>query len=130
MCNHGTIIRTSIIVAWCNRSVLNEPWLAHKWLVWLTITMISWLFDTPKSSVSRYLITWANLLHFSHWSIVIWQKIKNYKKCLKLSKLNILPLDAFYTVPKYFVKSPRYCSPKAVFTQVISTMSHTKECLQ
>ena len=52
--------------------------------------MISWLFYTPKSSVSRYLTTWTNLLYFSHRRIVIWQKkIKLYKQCLKLSKLYI-----------------------------------------
>ena len=48
----------------------------------------------------------------------------------QLSKLHILPLDAFYNVPKYFLKSPYHCCPKAVFTQVIGTMSYTKDCLQ
>ena len=41
-----------------------------------------------------------------------------------------LSIDAFYTIQKYFVKSPHYCCPRAVFTQGKSTMSCTKECLQ
>ena len=46
------------------------------YLSWLkngfTITVISWLFDLPKSTVSRYLITWSNLLYFSLGEINIW----------------------------------------------------------
>ena len=37
-----------------------------------TTRMLSWLFDIPKSTVSRYLVTWTNLLYFSLEKIVIW----------------------------------------------------------
>lgn len=37
-----------------------------------SLRMLSWLFDSPKSTVSRYLITWTNLLYFSLGSINIW----------------------------------------------------------
>ena len=46
------------------------------YLSWLrngfTTRMLSWLFDIPKSTVSRYLDTWTNLLYFSLGKIVIW----------------------------------------------------------
>ena len=32
----------------------------------------SWLFDLPKSTISRYLITWSNFLYFSLGSLPIW----------------------------------------------------------
>ena len=39
------------------------------YLSWLksgfTTRMLSWLFDIAKSTVSRYLVTWTNLLYFS-----------------------------------------------------------------
>ena len=39
----------------------------------LTLHFTSWLFDTPKSTVSRYVITWVNFLYFSLGGIVsIW----------------------------------------------------------
>ncbi|XP_028411611.1 uncharacterized protein LOC114534369 [Dendronephthya gigantea] len=45
-------------------------------LVWLkcgfSLSHIAWLFDTPKSTVSRYLITWINFLYFSLGSLPIW----------------------------------------------------------
>ena len=34
--------------------------------------MLSWRFDIPKSTVSKYLVTWTNLLYFSLGKIVIW----------------------------------------------------------
>ena len=37
-----------------------------------TTRMLSWLFDIPKSTVSKYLVTWNNLLYFSLGKIVIW----------------------------------------------------------
>ena len=45
------------------------------YLCWLrndfTARMLSWLFDIPKSTVSRYLFIWTNLLNFSLGKIVI-----------------------------------------------------------
>ena len=45
-------------------------------LVWLrqgfSESHISWLFGVPKSTVSRYLITWSNYLYFCLRSIPIW----------------------------------------------------------
>ena len=49
------------------------------YLSWLrngfTTRMLSWLLDIPKSTVSRYLVTWTNLLYFSLGKIVIWPPI-------------------------------------------------------
>jgi len=45
-------------------------------LTWLkngfTTTHVSWLFDRPKSSISRYLITWTNFLYFKLGSVPMW----------------------------------------------------------
>ena len=46
-------------------------------LIWLkcglTLHFTSWLFDTPKSTVSRYIITWVNFLYYSlGGSVSIW----------------------------------------------------------
>ena len=45
------------------------------YLSWLrdgfTAKMLSWLLDIPKTTVSRYLVTWTNLLYFSLGKIVI-----------------------------------------------------------
>ena len=37
-----------------------------------TTRMLSWLFDIPKSTVSRYLVTRTNLLYFSLGKMAIW----------------------------------------------------------
>ena len=42
----------------------------------LTLYFTSWLFDTPKSTVSRYIITWANFMYFSLGSVNIWPSKK------------------------------------------------------
>ena len=45
-------------------------------LSWLksgfSMSHVAWLFDTPKSIVSRYIITCKNFMHFSLGSIPIW----------------------------------------------------------
>jgi hypothetical protein len=45
-------------------------------LVWLkcgfSLSHTVWLFDTPKSTVSRYIITWINFLYFSLGGLPIW----------------------------------------------------------
>lgn len=45
-------------------------------LVWLkngfSLSHTAWLFHTPKSTVSRYIITWVNFVHFSLGSLPIW----------------------------------------------------------
>ena len=45
-------------------------------LVWLkcgfSLPHTVWLFDTPKSTVIRYLITWINFLYFSLGGLPIW----------------------------------------------------------
>ena len=45
-------------------------------LTWLrlgfTLQHTSWLFNTPKSTVSRYLITWSNYIYFKLGSVPIW----------------------------------------------------------
>ena len=45
-------------------------------LVWLrtgiTLSLLGWLFDLPKATVSRHVITWSNFLYFSLGSQPIW----------------------------------------------------------
>ena len=54
------------------------------YLSWLrngfTTRILSWLFNIPKSTVSRYLVTWTNLLYLSLRKIVIWPSMpKTFK---------------------------------------------------
>ena len=37
-----------------------------------SLSHTSWLFKTPKSTISRYIITWVNFLYFSLGTIPIW----------------------------------------------------------
>ena len=50
-------------------------------LTWLrlgfTLTHTAWLFSTPKSIVSRYIITWSNYLYLKLGSIPIWPSKSN-----------------------------------------------------
>ena len=76
-------------------------------LVWLkngiTLSYTSWLFDTSKSTVSRYLITWINFLYFSLGSLPIWPSKEKYKRlCQKVFKGHILQQDAYLIVLNYF----------------------------
>ena len=79
------------------------------YLSWLrngfTTRMLSWLFDIPKSTVSRYLVTWTNLLYFSVGKIVIWSsKVQVSDTIPKHLKEPTHQLDALLTVHKYFAK--------------------------
>ena len=46
------------------------------YLSWLKngfiLSHVSFLFQTPKATISRYIITWTNFLYFSLGSIPIW----------------------------------------------------------
>ena len=54
-------------------SAVNQFFLYLTWLRnGLTLSMVSLLFGIRKSTVSRYLITWSNLLYFSLGKINIW----------------------------------------------------------
>ena len=50
------------------------------YLTWLkggfSLKHVSWLFHIPKSTVSRYIITWSNFMYFSLGSIPIWPSRK------------------------------------------------------
>ena len=95
------------------------------YLKWLrngfTTRMLSWLFDIPKSSVSRYIVTWTNLSCFSLEKIVIWpSKVQVldtipeiYKtacpstRCIRLDAIflhrNILPKTIVTVIPECYV---------------------------
>ena len=53
-------------------------------LTWLrngfSLSHMSWLFQLPKSTVSRYLISWINFLYFSLGSIPIWPSKEQIQK--------------------------------------------------
>ncbi|XP_065665566.1 uncharacterized protein LOC136086992 [Hydra vulgaris] len=60
-------------------------------LTWLrlgfSLSFTSWLFKTPKSTVSRYLITWSNFIYLKLGAIPIWPNLDQLKhnmpKCFK-----------------------------------------------
>ena len=43
--------------------VMHLSWLKNGF----TLSHVSFLFQTPKSTVSRYIITWTNFLYFFSW---------------------------------------------------------------
>ena len=93
-----------------------------------TITMISWLFHTPESPVSRYHMN--KFTFFPLWVLLYGQaKIKYQKQCLKHSELCTLLVDALKTEPKYFVKILHHCPLKAVFIKGIS-IRWSNKCYQ
>ena len=104
------------------------------YLSWLrnsfTITMISWLFHTRKSSIS--ICHMDSLTIFFPLRVLLYGqvKIRHYKQCLKHSKLYTLLLDALMTATKHFVKSPHHCPPKAVSIECISNFPDEKDCLE
>ncbi len=55
-------------------------------LTWLkngfTLSHMSWLFQLPNSTVSRYLISWINFLYFSLGSIPIWPSKEQIQKSM------------------------------------------------
>lgn len=56
-----------------NLSPINQAFLLRVWLkCGFSLSHTAWLFGTPKSTVSRYLITWINFLYFSLGSLPIW----------------------------------------------------------
>ena len=60
-------------------------------LTWLrlgfSLTYTSWLFNTPKSTVSRYLVTWSHFIYLKLGAIPIWSNLEqlreNMPKCFK-----------------------------------------------
>ena len=51
----------------------NQLFMCLSWLKnGFTMPHVAWLFDTPKSTVSQYIITWIHFMHFSLGSIPIW----------------------------------------------------------
>ena len=92
--------------------------------------MISWLFHTPKSSVS--ICHMDSLTIFFPLRVLLngQVKMRYYKQCLKYSKLHTLLLDALMTAKKHFVKSSHHRPPKAVSIECISNFPDEKDCLE
>ena len=69
-------------------------------LVWLkngfTETHLAWLFDTTQSTVSRYLITWVNLLYFFLGRIPIWPTREVIDLTMPETFKNTYPTKMYY----------------------------------
>ena len=71
------------------------------YLSWLknafALSHVSFLFQSPKATVSRDIINWTNFLYFSLGSIPIWPNVsKSTKKCQKYLREHTTPLlDAY-----------------------------------
>ena len=76
-----------------------------------TTRIISWLFDSPKSTVSKYSVTWTNLLYFSFEKIVIWpSKVqvldtvpRNISNNLPINLMHYLQKAIFTVIPECYV---------------------------
>ena len=94
--------------------------------------MISWLLHTPKSSVSRYhmedIRSRYQICYTFPLSIAMWPSINQVLETMPETFKTIYPSNALKTAPKYFVKSPHHCPPKALSTEGISNMP--KDCLE
>ena len=61
----------------------NQMFLFLCWLKGgLTLRHISWLFHVPKSTVSRYITSWANFIYFVLGSVPIWPSKKVIKQMM------------------------------------------------
>ena len=56
-----------------------------------TLQFTSWLFNMPKSTVSRHIITWVNFIYFSLGSIPIWPSKQQIIDTLPDNVKNIYP---------------------------------------
>ena len=78
-------------------------------LTWLrlgfSLSFTSWLFKTPKSTVSRYLITRSNFMYLKLGAIPIWPNLDQLKRNMpKALKRHILKRRLLLTVLSCFVK--------------------------
>ena len=64
-------------------------------VVWLkngfSLSHIAWLFNLPKSTVSRHLISWINFLYFTLGSIPIWPTKQQIQETMPESFKNTYP---------------------------------------
>ena len=64
-------------------------------LTWLrlgfTLQHTAWLFNTPKSTVSRYLITWSNFMYFKLGCIPIWPSKQELQETMPQSFKDTYP---------------------------------------
>ena len=68
--------------------------------------------ETLKSPVSRYLITWTNLLHFSHEIIVIWQKNQVLETMPETFKITCSSHRCIIHSTKIFCQKPSWLFPQ------------------
>ena len=65
------------------------------YMTWLkggfSLNHASWLFNLPKSTVSRYIITWSNFLYFSLASLPIWPSKEVVNETMPVTFKNTYP---------------------------------------
>ena len=65
------------------------------YMTWLkggfSLNHASWLFDLPKSTVSRYIITWSNFMYFSLASLPIWPSKEVVNETMPVTFQNTYP---------------------------------------
>ena len=101
------------------------------YLSWLkngfTLSDVSFSFQTPKATPSRYVITWTNFIYYSLGSIPIWPKREQINEEMpEVFKEHIPLLDAYYIAQNFIFND---CPPfplKARCTHTIKVMSHIK----
>ena len=69
---------------------------------------LSWLFDLTKSTTSRYIITWINLMYFTLGSIPIWPSKDQIKETMPKSFKETYPttrciIDCTELLPTTFI---------------------------
>ena len=94
--------------------VPNQKWRAidqlFTFLTWLrlgfTLGLTAWLFNMPKLTISRYLITWSNFLYLNLGCIPAWHpKMNVLHQCHNYLKRHTLVLESLLyrvVLPKTF----------------------------
>ena len=105
-------------------------------MTWLkcgfTLPFAAWLFDTPKATVSRYIITWANFMYFSLGERNIWPSMQQIQEMMPETFRKAYPstrciIDC--TILHYFARDHHPSPYKVPYIHRINTMLLIKALL-
>lgn len=85
-----------------------------------TARMSSWLFDIPKSPVSRYLVTWTNLICFVLQKTLIWSSKFQILDAMPETFKTTFPSARYITAQIYFAKDHVHCRSRVLSIPTIS----------
>ena len=101
------------------------------YLSWLkngfTLSHVSFLFQTPKATVSRYIITWTNFLYFSLGSIPIWPTVEQINEEMQeIFKRTYPSIQCILDCTELYCQGLSSLSTQSCYTHTTKVMSHIK----